>query len=667
MPLHLVESKVVQGLDNHPQMTAEVWKKIPEWVDKPAAVFESDTDKDRLVFIAPEKVAGRPVRIIIEPNGNHLEAHILVNAYDANSRMPWQRWVRDGLLKYMDMANAHTVLGSSGSNAALPTRQPSRFGSSEAQSFRSQLNGMLAQSRGRKKILTEKNLQGYLKNNPALSVNPSRNTQSTATPERVAEIRQQVERAVGRRNMRLIEVLTAEEASRPNGAQDLRGVEGWYDPQSKRITLIADNLPNARTAQFAAWHELGHRKIDVAGWQQWRGVLEQARLNPTIKQLAQTILRQRKAAGEAINFDQATEEAAVELYSAMKNSDYAALEDKYKVSVPLAMRSGLAGYFSRFAKRLQAVLARAFGIQHTDFGDHEVFELLRKIDRAEENNASPDARQQRAIEQGFMTEQQWEDLLNERLQPGRMAGRDGDTRSTGTSPAEQRGMGAGAGEGAVGSGTRRADTTPALRHFFHGTHADVSAFDLDHPGRKDHGWLGTGVYLTDNPDAAEAYAYAKGRRNEGGQNVMPLAIKLENPYIADKDLKTRMQHTDRQTADALTRRLQEMGHDGVILKLGDDAHEVVVFDPANVRSVHAQFAEDKAGENGLLYSRSVAEMTDKAKPGWLDRNELGEWEKGLALYHGVGRTLKPLLAKLKLANTAPQEFTEMMRDYRSQR
>ena len=152
----------------------------------------------------------------------------------------------------------------------------------------------------------------------------------------------------------------------------------------KRITLIADNLPNARAAQFAAWHELGHRKIDVAGWQQWRGVLEQARLNPTIQQLARTILRQRKAAGEVINLDIATEEAAVELYSAMKNSDYAALENKYKVSVPLAMRGGLAGYFARFAQRLQAVLAKAFGIRQAEFGDGEVFELLRKIDRAEE-------------------------------------------------------------------------------------------------------------------------------------------------------------------------------------------------------------------------------------------------------------------------------------------
>ena len=301
------------------------------------------------------------------------------------------------------------------------------------------------------------------------------------SPEKINEIRQQVARAVGQRNMRLIDVLTAAEARRPDGAQDLRGVDGWYDPKSKRITLIADNLPNARAAQFAAWHELGHRKIDVAGWQQWREVLEQARLNPTIQQLARTILRQRKAAGEVINLDIATEEAAVDLYSAMKNSDYAALENKYKVSVPLAMRGGLAGYFARFAQRLQAVLAKAFGIRQAEFGDGEVFELLRKIDRAEE---------------------------------------------AGSQPAET--------------------TTP--------------------------------------------------------QDATP-----------------------------------------------ENSRSDEVTEPASPTE---------------KFSRSESALEEK--PGWLDRNELGEWEKGLALYHGIGRLAKPLLAKLRLANTAPQEFTEMMRDYRSQ-
>lgn len=476
-PLKLAEGKVLAGIDNHPAMTAEVWKRLPEWIDKPAMVFDSDTVDGRLVFIAPEKVRGSDVRIVIELKGDALEAHVLVNAYNKDSKSPYFRWVNDRLLRYADKEKASRIDERFGLRLPDILRNPAFMPDA-------QIHGM---GRGnmkalrRTKILTEKNLQGYLKNNPALSLNHSGNTPSTATPERVAEIRQQVARAVGQRNMRLIDVLTAEEARRPDGAQDLRGVDGWYDPKSKRITLIADNLPNARAAQFAAWHELGHRKIDVAGWQQWQAVLEQARLNPTIRQLAQTINRQRKAAGEAINIDTATEEAAVELYSAMKNSDYAALEDKYKVSVPLAMRGGLAGYFARFAQRLQAVLAKAFGIRQAEFGDGEVFELLRKIDRAEEAGSQP------------------------------------------------------------------AETTP--------------------------------------------------------------------PQDAT---------------------------------------------PENSRS-------DEATESAKLtekFSRSESALEEK--PGWLDRNELGEWEKGLAAYHSLGRLVKPVLAKLKLANTAPQEFTEMMRDYRSQ-
>ena len=477
-PLKLAESKVLAGIDNHPQMTAEVWKRLPDWIDHPAMVFDSDTVDGRLVFIAPEKVRGSDVRIVIEPKGDALEAHVLVNAYDTKSgATPYMRWARDRLLRYADKEKASRIDERFGLRLPDILRNPAFMPDA-------QIHGM---GRGnmkalrRTKILTEKNLQGYLKRNPSLSVNPSRNTQNTVTPERVAEIRQQVARAVGQRNMRLIDVLTAEEASRPDGAQDLRGVDGWYDPKSKRITLIADNLPNARAAQFAAWHELGHRKIDVAGWQQWRGVLEQARLNPTIQQLARTILRQRKAVGETISLDIATEEAAVELYSAMKNSDYAALESKYNVSVPLAMRGGLAGYFARFAQRLQAVLAKAFGIRQAEFGDGEVFELLRKIDRAEE---------------------------------------------AGSQPAET---------------TTPQDATP------------------------------------ENSRSDEA------------------------------------------------------------------------IEPASPTE---------------KFSRSESALEEK--PGWLDRNELGEWEKGLAAYHSLGRLVKPVLAKLKLANTAPQEFTEMMRDYRSQ-
>ena len=36
MPLNLAEGKVKAGIDNHPLITADVWKKVPEWIENPA-------------------------------------------------------------------------------------------------------------------------------------------------------------------------------------------------------------------------------------------------------------------------------------------------------------------------------------------------------------------------------------------------------------------------------------------------------------------------------------------------------------------------------------------------------------------------------------------------------------------------------------------------------
>nr|DAY18167.1 MAG TPA: ParB ddrB-like ParB superfamily domain [Caudoviricetes sp.] len=668
-PLKLAESKVLAGIDNHPQMTAEVWKRLPDWIDHPAMVFDSDTVDGRLVFIAPEKVRGSDVRIVIEPKGDALEAHVLVNAYDTKSgATPYMRWARDRLLRYADKEKASRIDERFGLRLPDILRNPAFMPDA-------QIHGM---GRGnmkalrRTKILTEKNLQGYLKRNPSLSVNPSRNTQNTVTPERVAEIRQQVERAVGQRNMRLIDVLTAAEASRPDGAQDLRGVDGWYDPKSKRITLIADNLPNARAAQFAAWHELGHRKIDVAGWQQWRGVLEQARLNPTIQQLARTILRQRKAAGEVINLDIATEEAAVELYSAMKNSDYAALEDKYKVSVPLAMRGGLAGYFARFAQRLQSVLAKAFGIRQEEFGDGEVFELLRKIDRAEEVAGSLNASQEK-YSRSLTDEQKQFDETAQKYggeEAYSQAKADGKTELTYRqwvqvrTPAFKQWFGDWESDPANASKVVNEKTGEPLV-VYHGTDADFTVFDRQHSGK---GPSKLGFWFADDADFTGMF----------GGSVMAVFTNIRNPITltANKWDEIRERHGgDSEYFSHMRDDVLHKGGDGLsvserISQLGKyEVRTPRIFaslDSNQIKSATDNSGAFDAGNDDIRYSRSTGELADKAKPGWLDRNELGEWEKGLAAYHSLGRLVKPVLAKLKLANTAPQEFTEMMRDYRSQ-
>ena len=119
---------------------------------------------------------------------------------------------------------------------------------------------------------------------------------------------------------------------------------------------------------------------------------------------------------------------------------------------------------------------------------------------------------------------------------------------------------------------------------YHGTADNVTAFDPDHPNRKDSGWLGTGVYLTDSADMADIYAMQKRRTGLAGENVMPLYARLENPYMATMEDKARIRAGGREVADAFTAELQAQGYDGVILEIAPDAREIVVFDPAAVKS-----------------------------------------------------------------------------------
>lgn len=109
-PLRLVESAVGKRRDDgkvaHPGMTAGQWKKLPDWIENPIAAFQSDTVKGRITMVAPELVDGKPVLIVLNPNGSvgGLDVHVLVNAYEKDNPagVPVMRWVREGKLLYLD-------------------------------------------------------------------------------------------------------------------------------------------------------------------------------------------------------------------------------------------------------------------------------------------------------------------------------------------------------------------------------------------------------------------------------------------------------------------------------------------------------------------------------------------------------------------------------------
>ncbi|MBF0803080.1 MULTISPECIES: hypothetical protein [unclassified Neisseria] len=209
----------------------------------------------------------------------------------------------------------------------------------------------------------------------------------------IETIQQAITDALGAQHARLIDVVSLADVSRPDNAEDLLSAQGWYDTQTGRITLIADNLPNADTAKFVAWHELAHRKIHVEGLAKWSALLRQADGNTAVKSLADAVMKQRRGYQDtaAANRMAAVEEAIAELYASKQENNLEALERKYGISLPAAFKDGLGGYFARVAERIRNILRDVLGIGRDAFSDGQVFGLLRRIDagKPSEKGAEP--------------------------------------------------------------------------------------------------------------------------------------------------------------------------------------------------------------------------------------------------------------------------------------
>jgi hypothetical protein len=126
---------------------------------------------------------------------------------------------------------------------------------------------------------------------------------------------------------------------------------------------------------------------------------------------------------------------------------------------------------------------------------------------------------------------------------------------------------------------------------YHGSSSDIESFRVGHPDQKDVGWLGRGVYTTTDPDLASSYSLLK--RGEEGRNIMPLHVKMENPYYATQEEKNYIRGIEntlgkdeaRIASEDFTNRLRREGYDGVILHDPKSGHkEIVSFQPSHVKS-----------------------------------------------------------------------------------
>ncbi|MFN3375617.1 MAG: hypothetical protein ACK40S_03585 [Burkholderiaceae bacterium] len=259
-------------MGNHPEMTAEVWKKLPGWMDNPAAVFSDPRGTGRLIVVAPETVAGYPVTMVVDPKptsalrGVDEPFQLLVTAYaKTTGGLPSVGFLAsNGHLKYLHTQNAPGIWQSAG--VQFPRQS------------------VILQ--GRDKILTEKHLNGYRRANapaafmgqPAASADS--NARLVATQMLVDELTARWKRSP--------EIIVARNMQDPQVPQRVRD----YDAQLKsqggdgqargfiyqgKVYLLSDELDGPAQIAQVLFHEvLGHWGL--------RGVFGE-RLTPILQQI----------------------------------------------------------------------------------------------------------------------------------------------------------------------------------------------------------------------------------------------------------------------------------------------------------------------------------------------------------------------------------------------
>lgn len=127
---------------------------------------------------------------------------------------------------------------------------------------------------------------------------------------------------------------------------------------------------------------------------------------------------------------------------------------------------------------------------------------------------------------------------------------------------------------------------------YHGTEHDFSRFDLKffNSGSGDGGWLGRGVYLTNDYEYAESYG-----------NVLECRVNITKPYILNEYSYSRnpeklMNNLGVKNANEVTSKLMGEGYDSVLLTYPDKGYtkdgeynefiELCVFNPNNIEIIN---------------------------------------------------------------------------------
>ena len=165
-------------------------------------------------------------------------------------------------------------------------------------------------------------------------------------------------------------------------------VEGWFNPKTGKVTLIADSINATKTMskeerlQFVAWHEMAHRGINVGYKGSYDSLMQEVGKNKAISQIANAIQAQRKNTDDlaATNRAVAIEEAIAEMMAAHETGKWNELESRYGVEIKKGQRQSTKSWLAMTAQRIKDFLSKFFGVERAaQFSDEDVLNLIARI------------------------------------------------------------------------------------------------------------------------------------------------------------------------------------------------------------------------------------------------------------------------------------------------
>lgn len=240
-PMRTTAAILTKALFDH-GVTKSALKTLPELLDSPVMVFESDTVPGRFVVVTSRFVAGKPLVVAVSPEKTTGSAAInfVPSLYPKDRIQAIRGWVEKGLLRYEDKKQSPQWLGSAG--LQLPSEYRPTKGSQE---------GSIDQGEGARKLSGSE---------PGFRRGPNSETGISRADFDAAMAKAFGPSVAKRLEQNGVVIPLADQSSLPAHVvpfvRDGARIYGFYDPKTDRTYAVLSNLSPSMVKGLAL-HEVG--------------------------------------------------------------------------------------------------------------------------------------------------------------------------------------------------------------------------------------------------------------------------------------------------------------------------------------------------------------------------------------------------------------------------